>query len=44
MAFLIGVLTTALGFLYAYIARFKSGRLGTTLLLVALLTLFGRVI
>ena len=41
MAFLIGVLTTALGFLYAYIARFKSGRLGTTLLLVALLTLFG---
>ena len=40
-AFAIGVLTTVLGFLYAYIARFKAGRWGTTLLLAALLTLFG---
>ena len=40
-ALVIGALTTVLGFLYAYIARFKAGRFGTTLLLVALLTLFG---
>ena len=41
MAFLIAVLTTAIGFVYAYIARFKSGRWGTALLLIALVTLFG---
>ena len=41
MSFLIAVATTVLGFLYAYIARFKAGRWGTTLLLVALTTLFG---
>ena len=41
MAFLIAVLTTAIGFVYAYIARFKAGRWGTALLLIALVTLFG---
>ena len=41
MALLIAVLTTAIGFVYAYIARFKAGRWGTALLLIALVTLFG---
>lgn len=41
MAFLIALLTTAIGFVYAYIARFKAGRWGTALLLIALVTLFG---
>ena len=41
MAFAIALLTTVLGFVYAYIARFKAGKWGTTLLLIALVTLFG---
>ena len=41
MAFVIAVLTTVLGFVYAYIARFKAGKWGTALLLIALVTLFG---
>ena len=41
MAFVVAVATTLLGFLYAYIARFKVGGWGTMLLLVALTTLFG---
>src|SRR3989304_695406 len=41
MALTIGLLTTALGFVYAYIIRFKAGRWGPLLLFVALTTLFG---
>jgi spermidine/putrescine transport system permease protein len=41
LAFLIAVLTTALGFTYAYLIRFKAGRWGPTLLFIALITLFG---
>ena len=41
MAFVIALLTTVLGFVYAYIARFKAGKWGTALLLIALVTLFG---
>ena len=41
MAAVIAVLTTVLGFVYAYIIRFKAGRWGPTLLLVAMITLFG---
>ena len=41
MSLAVAVATTVLGFVYAYIARFKAGRFGTPLLLVALTTLFG---
>ena len=41
LAFVIGVLTTALGFVYAYLIRFKAGRWGPLLLFIALVTLFG---
>ena len=41
MAAIIALLTTALGFVYAYIVRFKAGRWGPALLLIALVTLFG---
>ncbi|HEY7748412.1 MAG TPA: ABC transporter permease [Aestuariivirgaceae bacterium] len=41
LALVIAVLTTALGFIYAYLIRFKAGRFGPLLLFVALITLFG---
>jgi spermidine/putrescine transport system permease protein len=41
IALLIGVITTALAFCYAYVIRFKAGRFAAPLLFVALLTLFG---
>ena len=41
LAFVVAALTTALGFIYAYLIRFKAGRWGPTLLFVALITLFG---
>jgi spermidine/putrescine transport system permease protein len=41
LAFVTAVLTTVLGFVFAYIARFKAGRWGTFLLLSAVITLFG---
>lgn len=37
----IAVLTTVLAFAYAYVIRFKAGRLGNALLMIALITLFG---
>jgi spermidine/putrescine transport system permease protein len=37
----VALLTTVLGFIFAYIIRFKAGRWGPLLLFVALLTLFG---
>lgn len=37
----IALCALALGFLYAYIIRFKAGRLGPLLLFIALVTLFG---
>src|SRR3990170_2144146 len=44
MALTVGLLTTALGFVYAYIIRFKAGRWGTLLLFAALTTLFGGIV
>lgn len=41
LAFVVAALTTALGFVYAYLVRFKAGRWGPALLFVALITLFG---
>ncbi|MGH6959442.1 MAG: ABC transporter permease [Dongiaceae bacterium] len=41
LAFIVAALTTALGFIYAYLIRFKAGRWGPTLLFIALITLFG---
>jgi len=41
LAFLIALLTTVLGFVYAYLIRFKAGRWGPLLLFIALVTLFG---
>jgi spermidine/putrescine transport system permease protein len=41
IAALIALCSLAAGFLYAYIIRFKSGRLGPVLLFIALITLFG---
>ena len=41
LAAIVALLTTALGFVYAYIIRFKAGRWGPALLLIALVTLFG---
>lgn len=36
-----GLLCTALGFIFAYAARFKAGRFGDVLLIATLITLFG---
>ena len=41
IALIIGGLTTFLGFVYAYIIRFKAGAWGPLLLLVSAITLFG---
>jgi spermidine/putrescine transport system permease protein len=41
LALVIAGLTTSLGFVYAYLVRFRAGRWGPTLLFVALITLFG---
>ncbi len=41
VAFAVAVLTAVLGFIYAYIVRFKAGRWANALLFVALVTLFG---
>jgi spermidine/putrescine transport system permease protein len=41
LALVIAVVTTCLGFVYAYLIRFKAGRFGPMLLFVALITLFG---
>ena len=41
IAFSVALLTTVLGFVYAYIVRFKAGRWANALLFVALVTLFG---
>ncbi len=41
LAFVVAALTTALGFVYAYLVRFKAGRWGPALLFIALITLFG---
>jgi spermidine/putrescine transport system permease protein len=38
---LVGVFTTAIGFLYAYVARFKLPKLSDLMLFLALLTMFG---
>ena len=41
IALIIGGLTTFLGFVYAYIIRFKAGAWGPLLLFVSAITLFG---
>jgi len=41
LALAVGAITTVLGFVFAYIVRFKAGRYGPTLLFVAIITLFG---
>jgi spermidine/putrescine transport system permease protein len=41
IALAVALLTTLAGFLYAYIIRFRAGRLGPLLLFIALVTLFG---
>ena len=41
IAISVGVLTTALAFLFAYVIRFKAGRYGDVLLFITLVTLFG---
>ncbi len=41
LALIVAALTTSLGFIYAYLVRFKAGRWGPTLLFIALITLFG---
>jgi len=41
LALIVAALTTALGFVYAYLIRFKAGRWGPTLLFIALITMFG---
>jgi len=41
VAFLVGMTATVIGFLYAWIIRFRAGRFGSALLFIALLTLFG---
>lgn len=38
---LVGVITTAIGFLYAYVARFKLPKFADLMLFLALLTMFG---
>lgn len=41
MAGVIALLTTVLGFIYAYLIRFRAGSWGPALLFIALITLFG---
>jgi len=41
LAFVVALLTTVLGFVYAYIVRFKAGRWGPALLFISLITMFG---
>jgi len=41
LALAIALAATVIGFLYAFIIRFKAGRLGPALLFIALITLFG---
>ena len=41
LALTVALLTTLLGFIYAYIVRFRAGRYGPLLLFIALVTLFG---
>ena len=41
LSLVIGIVTTILGFVFAYIVRFKAGRHGQLLLFVAIITLFG---
>ncbi|MFO1039598.1 MAG: ABC transporter permease [Geminicoccaceae bacterium] len=41
LAFAIALATTIIGFLYAWIIRFRAGKLGDALLFIALVTLFG---
>ena len=41
LSLIIGIVTTVLGFIFAYIVRFKAGRHGPLLLFVAIITLFG---
>ena len=41
LALIIGIATTILGFIFAYIVRFKAGRYGPLLLFTAIITLFG---
>ena len=41
VAMVIALLTTVLGFVYAYLIRFKSGRWAPVLLFIAMVTLFG---
>jgi spermidine/putrescine transport system permease protein len=41
VAMIVASATLVLGFLYAYLIRFKAGRFGPSLLFLALLTLFG---
>ena len=41
LALVVAVLTTVIGFGFAYIVRFKAGRWGLPLLFVAMITLFG---
>ena len=41
VASVIAVLTTMLGFVYAYLIRFRAGKWGPALLFIALITLFG---
>jgi spermidine/putrescine transport system permease protein len=41
LSLIIGIVTTVLGFIFAYIVRFKAGHYGPLLLFVAIITLFG---
>jgi spermidine/putrescine transport system permease protein len=41
VAAIISLLAVTLGFVYAYVARFKAGRFGSVMLFVALISLFG---
>jgi spermidine/putrescine transport system permease protein len=41
LALVVALATTALGFAFAYLIRFKAGRWGPVLLFVAMITLFG---
>ncbi len=41
LSLVIGIVTTILGFVFAYIVRFKAGRYGQLLLFAAIITLFG---
>ncbi|MBM3583693.1 MAG: ABC transporter permease [Alphaproteobacteria bacterium] len=41
LALVVSLLTTTLGFIFAYLIRFKAGRWGPALLFIAMITLFG---